>query len=234
MIPKKFNKSNYKLFLKYLYTLEDLEYKKFHSKLILDNNLIGIRTPDLKRIALIISKNDYRGFIKYNTKNTYEEKVLYGLVLGYIQIDFNERLNLLNNFIQYIDNWAINDIVCANLKSFKTNQNVGCQFILSCIDSNNSWQIRFGIVLLLDFYINDNYIDQILEICNNIKNKDYYVRMAVAWLLSICYIKYKEKTLKFLKQTTIDDWTYNKAIQKIIESTRVLDEEKIILKKLKR
>lgn len=234
MIPEKFDKINYGLFLNYLYSLEDLKYKKFHSIIILDNNLIGIRTPDLKKIALLISKNDYRGFIKYNTNSVYEEKILYGLVLGYIKIDFNERLILLNNFIPFIDNWAINDIVCSNLKCFKTNQSEGYKFILSCINSDNAWQVRFGIVLLLNFYINDTYIDDILKICDNIKSQEYYVKMAIAWLLSICYVKYKKKILTFLDQTAIDDWTYNKTIQKIIESKRVSKEEKLNLKKLKR
>jgi len=234
MIPEYFTEETYKVFLEYLYSLQDLKYKEFHSKLIMDDNLIGVRTPELKRIASIIARTDYIGFIKYNTKNTYEEKVLYGLVLGYLKIDFQCCLELLKDFIPFIDNWAINDIVCANMKCFKMNQEEGYKFIIDCLRSNNSWSIRFGLVLLLDFYINDNYIDKILDICNTIKSDEYYVKMAVAWLLSICYIKYKEKTLSFLKTTTIDDWTYNKAIQKIIESTRVEKLEKLNLKKLKR
>lgn len=234
MIPKTFTEENYKAFLEYLYSLEDIKYKEFHSKLIMNNELIGIRTPELKKIASLLAKGDYKNFIKYNTKNTYEEKVLYGLVLGYLKIDFNKRLELLSTFIPYIDNWAVNDIVCANMKCFKKNQSEGYKFIITCLESNNPWHIRFGLVLLLDFYINDNYIDQILVICNTIKNNNYYVKMAVAWLLSICYIKYKDKTLQFLKVTSLDDWTYNKAIQKMIESTRVGNQEKLNLKKLKR
>jgi len=234
MIPKSFNKETYKVFLDYLYSLQDAKYKEFHSKLILDNNLIGIRTPELKKIASLIAKKEYESFIKYNNKNIYEEKILYGLVLGYLKIDFKAFLSLLEEFIPYVDNWAVNDIVCANLKVFKKNQKEGYNFIQKCLKSNNPWQIRFGIVLLLDYYINDDYIDIVLKICNNIKDEHYYVKMANAWLISICYIKYKEKTLAFLENTNVDDWTYNKAIQKIIESTRVSKEEKLNLKKLKR
>lgn len=234
MIPKQFTKENYGNFLEYIYSLQDLNYKQFHSKLITNDNLIGIRTPKLKEIAFIIAKNDYIGFIKYNRKSIYEEKILYGLVLGYLKTDFNDILKQLDIFIPFIDNWAINDIVCANLKGFKNNQEAGYKFILKCLKSNNPWSIRFGLVLLLDFYINENYIDNILKICNNLENDEYYVKMAISWLLSICYIKYREKTLKFLKTTKIDDWTYNKAIQKIIESKRISNEEKFNLKKLKR
>ena len=234
MIPKQFTRENYDTFLEYIYSLQDLNYKQFHSKLIMSDNLIGVRTPELKKIASIIAKNDYLSFINYNRKLVYEEKVLHGLVLGYIKTDFNDVLKQLDIFIPFIDNWAINDIVCANLKGFKNNQEAGYTFILKCLNSDNPWSIRFGLVLLLDFYINENYIDNILEICDSLKNDEYYVKMAIAWLLSICYIKYKEKTLEFLKITKIDNWTYNKAIQKIIESKRISNEEKINLKKLKR
>lgn len=234
MIPKQFTEENYDAFLEYIYSLQDLNYRKFHSKLIMSDNLIGVRTPELKKVASIIAKNDYIGFIKYNRKTTYEEKILYGLVLGYIKTDFNDILEQLDIFIPFIDNWAINDIVCANLKCFKKYQEDGYTFILNCLKSSNPWAIRFGLVLLLDFYINEDYIDNILEICNSLKNDEYYVKMAIAWLLSICYIKYKEKTLEFLKTTKIDNWTYNKTIQKIIESKRISNEEKITLKKLKR
>lgn len=234
MIPEYFDEKTYKVFLDYLYTLQDKKYREFLSKLIISNNLIGVRTPELKRIASLIAKGDYNGFIKFNNKNLYEEKVLYGLVLGYLKIDFESCLDLLREFIPYVDNWAINDIVCANMKCFKTNQSAGYEFILECISSDNPWIVRFGFVLLLNFYINDNYMDKIFILCENIHSDDYYVKMAIAWLISICYIKYKNKTLNFLKQTTIDDWTYNKAIQKIIESTRVKFDEKIELKKLKR
>lgn len=234
MIPSYFDEETYLIFLEYLYSLADSRYKEFHSRLIMDSNLIGIRTPDLKRIAKEISTCDYQGFIKYNTKQTYEEKVLYGLVLGYIRVDFETRLQLLNDFIPSIDNWAINDIVCANVKDFKKNLERGYSFIISCLQSTQPWHIRFGLVLLLDFYIQDTYIDKVLNICNQIKNEDYYVKMAVAWLLSICYIKYKEKTLLFLKTTTLDDWTYNKSIQKMIESNRVSEDEKSYLRTLKR
>ena len=227
------NKDNYNKFINYLFTFEDIKYKEFHSKLILSNNLIGIRTPILKEIAKKISKGDYKTFIKLNKHEIYEEIIIHGLIIGYLS-DFNESLSLLDNFIPYVDNWAINDIVCANMKCFNNNQEEGYVFILECISSDNPWIVRFGIVLLLNFYINDNYIDKILDICNTIKSDDYYVRMAIAWLISICYIKYKNKTLNFLKQTKIDDWTFNKAIQKIIESTRVEIDEKIELKKLKR
>ncbi|MBE6160058.1 MAG: DNA alkylation repair protein [Lactobacillales bacterium] len=227
------NKDNYNEFINYLFTFEDLKYKEFHSKLILNDNLIGIRTPILKEIAKKISKGDYKTFIKLNKHKFYEETIIHGLIIGYLT-DFNESLSLLDNFIPYVDNWAINDIVCANMKIFKKYQKIGFNKILKYIDSNNPFQIRIGIVLLLDFYINDKYIDKIFEIVDNIHNDNYYVRMANAWALSICYIKYKEKTYNYLLNNNLDKFTFNKTISKICDSKRVDIKDKEKLKKIRR
>lgn len=227
------NKDNYNEFINYLFTLQDLKYKEFHRKLILSNNLIGIRTPILKEIAKKISKGDYKTFIKLNKHEIYEEIIIHGLIIGYLS-DFNESLSLLDNFIPYVDNWAINDIVCANMKIFKKYQEIGFNKILNYIESNNPFQIRIGIVLLLNFYTNDKYIDKIFDIVDNIHNDNYYVRMANAWLLSICYIKYKEKTYNYLLNNDLDKFTFNKAISKICDSKRVDIKDKEKLKKIRR
>ena len=227
------NKDNYNEFINYLFTFEDLKYKEFHSKLILNDNLIGIRTPILKEIAKKISKGDYKTFIKLNKHKFYEETIIHGLIIGYLT-DFNESLSLLDNFIPYVDNWAINDIVCANMKMFKKYQEIGFDKILNYINSDNPFQIRIGIVLLLDFYINDKYIDKIFEIVDNIHNDNYYVRMANAWALSICYIKYKEKTYNYLLNNNLDKFTFNKTISKICDSKRVDIKDKEKLKKIRR
>ena len=226
-------KNNYNVFLTYLYSLEDIKYKNFHSKLILDNNLIGIRMPILKKIAKEISKGDYDSFIKSNTLSIYEEKMLYGLVLGCLKIDFNDVLRYLDVYIPYIDNWAICDCVCANLKVFKTNLEKGYNYILKCINSDQDFIVRFGIVLLLDFYINDNYIDDIFDMITKIKNKSYYVQMAEAWLISKCYIKYPIKTYNFLLKYKLDDFIINKSISKICDSYQVSIEDKNKIKKIK-
>lgn len=224
------NKDNYNKFIDYLFTLKDLKYKKFHSKLILSDNLIGIRTPILKMIAKNISKGDYKTFIKLNKHEYYEETIIHGLIIGYLK-DFKEIIELLDEFIPYVNNWAINDIVCANMKIFKKYQEEGFNIIKKYIKSNNPFQIRICIVLLLDFYINDKYIDEIFKIINNIKNDNYYVKMANAWLLSICYIKYKEKTYNFLLNNNLDKFTLNKTISKICDSKRVDIKDKELLKK---
>ena len=224
--------NNYDDFINILYLYQDLKYKKFHSKLILDSNLIGVRTPILKKIAKDISKGDYLNFILNNKHELYEEKLVHGLVIGYLNIDFNEVINLLNNFVIYIDNWAVCDLAAANLKIFSKNLDIGFKIIEKYINNSNTWINRFGYVLLLDYYICDNYIDKIFDMGKEYKD-DYYVKMRIAWLLSMCYLKYKNKTIKFLKKGYLDTWTKNKTIQKIIESKRISESEKQILKAMK-
>jgi len=227
---------DYNIFINFLYSLKDEKYKEFHFKLLKDKNinLIGIRVPILKKIAKEIAKKDYKSFIKNNTCSTYEEIMIYGLVIGYLKIPFKDVLDLLNDFISYNNNWAINDTVCANLKCFNNNLEEGYIYINKLLKSNNEWKIRFGLVLLLDFYINDKYIDDILKICNNINNDSYYVKMANAWLISICFIKYKDKTYKFLLNNNLDNFTFNKTISKICDSYRVNKMVKEELKLLRR
>ena len=189
--------------------------------------------PILKNISKTISKGNFLSFIEYVTNNTYEEWLIFGLIIGYSEINFEGKLNLLDKYITGIDNWASCDIACANMKDFKNNKEFGYQYILKLIKSNKCWCVRVGVVLLLDFYISKEYLEDIFNICNSIQLDEYYVKMAIAWLISICYIKYSEDTLKYLNNNNLDKFTYNKSIQKIIESTRISNEEKIRLKLMK-
>lgn len=228
------NSDNYNLFIKELYNLQDLKYRDFHSKLLVkSDNLIGIRVPILKDIAKKISKGNYKSFLKTVKSDTYEEIMIYGLVIGYIKENYDEIIKYLNNFIPLIDNWAINDTVAANLKIFKKDQEKGYEQIKKYL-TGSTFSIRFGLVLLLDHYINDNYIDDVLNIAFNLKNDEYYVKMANSWLISICYIKYPNKTLKYLNNNSLDVFTHNKAISKICDSYQVDKRTKEKLKKLKK
>ena len=225
----------YEDFLEELYSLQDLKYKEFHGKLIMNDKLIGVRTPELKRIAKIIARSNYEEFFKENKHELYEENLVHGLALGYLKLGFNELKPFVDAFIPYIDNWAVCDMTVANLKIYKKNKTKDIVFneIKNYINNDNPWINRFGYVLLLEYFIEEKYIDNIFELCENYKD-EYYVKMAIAWLISVCYIKHKGRTLTFLKKHKLDIWTHNKAIQKIIESNRVEYNDKIMLRGLKR
>lgn len=225
----------YEEFLNELYSLQDLKYKQFHSKLIMNDNLIGVRTPELKRIAKIFARSNYEEFFKENRHELYEENLVHGLILGYLKLEFEELKPLVDDFIPYIDNWAVCDMTVANLKVYKKNKTKDIVFneIKNYINNDNPWINRFGYILLLEYFIEEKYIDEIFELCQNYKDH-YYVKMGIAWLISMCYIKFKGRTFTFLKKHKLDIWTHNKSIQKIIESNRVSIEDKNMLRGLKR
>lgn len=222
---------DYNKFIEYLFSLKDDEYKKFNQKIVKTDNIIGIRLPILKNIAKIIAKNDYLSFIKNNKHQYSEEIMLHGLVITYLKIDFNESIKLFDEYIKYIDSWATCDSVVMNYKIVSKNLDICLIKIKEYLKSDKPFIKRVGIVFLF-YYLNDDYIDEVLKLINSIKSDDYYVKMANAWLISICLVKYYDKTVKFLKSCQLDDWTYNKALQKAIESYRIKDKD--TLRKMKK
>ena len=168
------NKKKYQSFIKELEKLGDKQYKQFTSNLGINKDyLIGVRTLELKKIAKAISKEDYLNFIKLNTHNTYEERLVHGLLIGYIKTDFDTVKALLWEFIPHIDNWALCDITIANLHIWSNYTKEGFLFVKKCLNSENEWYQRVGFIILLNYYINDEYIDQILDICNHYKTEQY-------------------------------------------------------------
>lgn len=234
LTKENWNNDDYKNLVIYLNENSNLKYKEFSEKIIVDNTLIGIRTPILKSISKEIYKGNYKSFLEVSSPKTYEEKLIYGLVLGNIK-EFNEEtIKYVNNYSKMINNWALCDLFCSNLKFVKKNKDKVLKYILKSIKKKNIWIRRMCFVLLLDYYIEKPYLNIIFELCNEYNTSDYYVEMSVAWLISICYIKFKEETLNYIRNNKLNDFAYNKAIQKIIESKRITKEEKEELKKLKR
>lgn len=236
MFEYNWNKENYHKFLNYLEFNQDLKYREFHYSLLKNDKIsfIGVRTPILCDIAKQISKTDYLEFIKLNTLNTYEEKTIYGLLLGYLKIDFSELLILLDSYLINIDNWATCDITCSHLKQFKKNKELGFNYLKDKINNNNFWIQRFVIVMFLDYYLCDEYIDKVLKIISNISTTEYYVEMAIAWMLATAYINYQDKVLKLLESGKISTNIINLTIKKVNESYRITKENKTSINKLKK
>lgn len=219
-----------------LIKLADDKYRSFHSNLCPGvENILGVRLPLLRKIAKNLSKEkDYYNYLNNNDTKYYEEIMIEGLIIGYLKTDNKNRFNYIRNFIPKIDNWAICDSFCNNLKFTKKNINEVWNFILPYTSSQNEFDIRFALVMMLNFYIIEDYIDDVLNTLNNIHHDGYYVKMAIAWAVSYAYIDFPEKTLTFLKNNNLDNFTYNKSLQKIIESTRVSKEDKDLMRSLKK
>lgn len=218
-----------------IFELADTKYKEFHSGLCPNtNNIVGVRVPVLRNYAKQLSKGDFREYLLHAKSDYYEEIMLQGMVIGLAKMDIKERLRYIKEFIPKIDNWAICDVFCAGLKFVESNRKEVWQFLQKYRKSKKEFELRFLIVMMLDFYITEEYINEVIHILDSIKHQGYYVKMAIAWAVSIAYIKYPIITMEYLKSNTLEDFTYNKALQKIIESYRVTKEDKKIIRNMKR
>ena len=233
LIRDNWDNNSYNDFIDYLFSIRDIEYRDFHSKLGVGNNDIGIRTPLLKNIAKDISKGNYIEFLELLGTNYYEEVTLYGFIISNIN-NFEESIKYLDTYKNRINNWASSDLFCSSYKIVNMNKENFWEYINCNINSDNLWIRRMCFVLILFYYVHDKYLDDIFRLCDYYNTKDYYVQMAVAWLISICYIKYPNNTLIYIKNNQLDDFTHNKSIQKIRESYRVSNDDKKYLNSLKR
>lgn len=226
------DRDNYDDFIKYLFEIRDIKYRDFHSGLGV-NDVIGIRTPILRNFAKDIVKGNYIEFLSLIGDAYYEEITLYGFIVCNIK-DFDTSILYLDKYKEMINNWASCDLFCSGYNIVRKNKDYFWEYINDNINSDNLWIRRFCFVLILDYYIEDKYLDDIFKLCDRYNTSDYYVEMAVAWLISFCYIKYRGKTLVYIKNNKLNDFTHNKVIFKIRDSYRVSNEEKEILNGLKR
>lgn len=224
--------------LNHIKSLADDKYKEFHSGLCpRTDNILGVRVPILRNYAKELVDEDWQKTYKNIGNEYYEEIMLQGMILGIVKLNIDEEFEYLQEFIPKIDNWAICDCTCAGLKFVKKHKEDVFKFLQKYLKSEKEFELRFAIVMILDYYITDKYVEQVIQILDSTKHTEYYyVKMAVAWALSIAYIKYPEITMEYLKDENnhLDKDTYNKTLQKIIESNRVGKREKNKMKKMKR
>ncbi len=219
-----------------LFELSDLKYKEFHSGLCPGiDNIIGVRVPILRNYAKeLVKQYEIEELFKQIDHQYYEEIMLQGMLIGLEKEDFKRILNHIEKFVPKIDNWAVCDVFCAGLKITKKHKEEMWEFLQRYLHSDKEFELRFAIVMILDFYIEDDYLERIFRIFDGISSQAYYVQMAVAWAISICLIKFFNQTLNYIQIAKLDNFTYNKALQKAIESYRITDEQKNILRNVKR
>lgn len=205
------------------------KYRVFSSALIPNiDNVLGVRIPKLNKLVKELYKTDWKPFL--NQPCIYmEETMLQGMLIAKTG-DFE----LVKQFVPKINNWSVCDKFCNSLKCVKDNKQQVWKFIQPYLKSKKEYNNRFALVIMLEYFIEEDYLAKIFEILNTFNSKKYYAQMAVAWLVSMCFVEYPTETTEFLKTTKLDDWTYNKSIQKIIESLKVDKPTKQKLKLMKR
>ena len=212
-------------------------FQRFASSLIPNiprESVLGVRLPKLRKMAAKIARGDWRAYLAQAQDDSYEEIMLQGMVIGKIQAPLPEILECVRAFLPKIDNWSTCDSFCAGFKAAKVYPEEIWDFIQPYFRSQEEYQIRFAVVMLLDYYVGTSYRDRAFQILNEIRHDSYYVKMAVAWAVSIFYIHFPGDTLSFLGDRLLDDDTYNKALQKIIESRAVDAEAKERIRRMKR
>lgn len=215
--------------------LAEPKYAKFSSGLITGEvHMLGVRIPALRTMAKQLAKEDWREYCKTASDASMEEILLQGMTLGYVKEPFVQIEPYLDAFIPKITNWSICDSTCVTLKVAKKEPEAVWAYLQKYLGSDQEYEIRFGVVMLLDHFINEIYLQQIFRWFDRIDHPGYYVKMAVAWNLATCYAKFPQETGDYLAHCKLDDWTYNKAIRKMLESYRVDAAAKIVLRSQKR
>ena len=223
---------------KELKDLADSNYAKFNKKSCPDTNkkILGVRIPELRKLAKkIVKECDWKKYLLFSDDSCFEEVVLQGFVIGYAKIDIEEKFEYIKEFISKIDSWAITDTFCPTLKIKEKDLPKVWDFILQYLESSREFEIRFVVIMMLDYYLNDEYVDDVIKKLDNISHDGYYVKMAIAWCLAEVGVKYNDKLIHYIKgNNNLDKFTYNKTLQKMRESYRINDKQKKELQKMKR
>lgn len=215
--------------------MSDEKYRAFNEGLIPGGGrTFGVRIPQLRAAAKDIASGDWEDFLTWCPCTYHEHRMLRGMVIALAKCIPERRMELIREFVPMIDNWAVCDTFCGCLKEADRRQEEYFSLLSEYLESREEYELRFIAVMLLGHYVNEKYIDRVLEIYEQIRHDGYYVKMAVAWGLSVCYVKFPGKTLEVIKRGRLDDFTHNKAIQKCRESLRISAEDKAMLEGLKR
>ena len=212
----------------------DKEYKEFQSKLVpgIDpDTILGIRTPDLRRITKELKgSKEAEEFLNTLPHNYYEENLLHFFLISEIK-DFEACIKAVNTFLPYVDCWPVSDQ--ATPKVFKKNHKKLSTIVKDWIDSDLIYTSRFGMRILMNEYLGEDFKPEYLDWVACKKGDDYYIKMMVAWFFATALAKRYDESIIYIKEKKLEPWTHNKAIQKAIESFRVTDEHKAFLKTLK-
>lgn len=201
-------------------------------------HILGIRIPELRKLAFLIANSDWESYLLTADDYYMEERMLQGMVLGCIRPDDDVEayLDRVTRFVKLINSWSVCDTFkFGGGKKFLVAHKVRLwDYLCRWMQAEGEYEVRFGVVMAMQNFIDEEYVVAYLSKLDAIRHEGYYVKMAVAWALSVCFVKFQDLTMSYLRNNNLDDFTYNKALQKITESYRVSAEMKSIIKTMKR
>ena len=220
---------------KELFSMQDKAYKDFQSKLMPTvpyECIIGVRTPLLRSLARNIAKNgEATSFLNTLPHKYFEENNLHAFLICEMR-DFDACIHALELFLPYIDNWATCDQLSP--KVLKKNLDALELYALNWINSKHTYTVRFGIGMLMRYFLDERFSDKYPSAVAAIRSDEYYIKMMQSWYFATALAKQYDSVIAYLQENRLDKWTHNKTIQKAIESYRITDEQKAFLRKLKR
>ena len=219
---------------KILFSMADGKYKDFQSKLmptVHKEKIIGIRTPILRKFAKNFSKTpEAKIFLKNLPHEYYEENNLHAFLLEYIA-DFDDCAKAVTKFLPFVDNWATCDSMSP--KVFGKNREKLLGYIEKWLSANDTYSVRFGIKMLMEHFLGEDFSAEYPERVAKIKSEEYYIKMMQAWYFATALAKQYDAVLPFIESRKLEKWTHKKTIQKAVESYRITEEQKEYLKTLK-
>ncbi len=217
-----------------LFELQDLEYKEFHSKLmptVCEEKIIGVRVPQLRKFAKELNKLECKTeFLRTLPHKYYEEDNLHAFLIEQIK-EFDECISALDNFLLFVDNWATCDMMAPKVLG-KSPEKL-YEKIEEWARSSHTYTVRFAVVTLMKFFMNERLDEKHLKLISSIKSDEYYINMAIAWYFATALSSNWEIVIPYIEKQKLDKWIHNKTIQKAVESYRITKEQKEYLKTLK-
>lgn len=226
---------DYSIFRTKLASLADDEYREFSMRGIpCDRPFLGVRIPEIRKLVNAVPKEAFADFLAEKPV-AIEEVIARGFLIA--RLSYEEMLKVFDSQIKLLDNWCTVDTFCAALR--KTVKSHEADFLEVKVEpllkSGDEFSTRAGLVFLLDFYVKPDYLYLIFDRIESLRDcQEYYVKMAIAWLLAECFIKFPDETFSYLKSSKLDKWVFNKAISKICDSFRVDSDTKNLVKKLRK
>lgn len=217
-----------------LFENQDKQYHDFMIKLLPGmerDRMIGIRTPELRKLARkYAGRADVGIFMKYLPHKYFEENQLHAFIISGMK-DYSSCIEALEEFLPYVDNWATCDQMSP--KVFRKHKGELLSHIRTWIASGRTYTIRFGIGMLMQHFLDEDFDTEYPELAAAVRSDEYYVKMMIAWYFATALAKQYDEVIPYLEHQNLDVWTHNKTIQKAIESFRITLEQKQYLRTLK-
>ncbi|MDU5186769.1 MAG: DNA alkylation repair protein [Finegoldia magna] len=217
-----------------LQSLQDLNYRDFQAKLIptIDKStIIGVRMPDLRKLAKKIDEKQAQIFMQDLPHTYYEENMLHSILISNMK-NYDDCIDHLERFLPFVDNWAVSDCISPKIFTKNTDKLIGK--IKLWAKSSHTYTVRVAICLLMKYFLDEKFKVEYLNVATQIKSEEYYVNMMVAWFFATALAKQWDDVIFVLEDNLLDEWTHNKTIQKARESFRITPEQKQYLKSLKK